>query len=372
MQIIFAFLLFLNSYSSFSQDRELLVFASDQEGFPAGALCFFSNNYLTVHQDGVLVLYTCLGGREIYSEVWLAGSVQGNRLIARSEEGNMLKRPILHQDRIIIVEYSEMGTDKLHLDQNGRTQIVNVPSEYRRTHIHDIVSLGEEIWFRYTDHLLGIHGEGVIEGEKFTRLGHRGVSYFFAPAASSQMMVQKVRRGEPGQLGEEQPDEIEIRLAPDYKPLVVFKDQDADPQSPVKSISNTMTVNDLYWAVMGSRDQKQVLILGKGSEVSIHPMGDHFKTIDAWPGALDSEGAYYFRGTHRDGTVGLWKWHQGKLSMRLGKNEVIQVGSIELRTSSRALFYNSPVIDHQGRILIGVGLSDPETGRDIGQGVLRF
>ncbi len=365
--LIFLFLVF--SPLSFAQVLELKVFASDSGGWPAGALCFFSNNKMTAFEDSLLVHYTCLGGSDIFDEMWLINARE-QRLVVRAEVGNLLSTAILIDEEIYMTEFTETQTVKIWRDQKGSLSSLSIPKELKNSHLHDLANLGHKLWFRYTNLESRDHGEGVMVDGVLKILPHRGVGYFYGASSNSEMFIQKVRKVTATNLVESYPEEIEIRRAPEFAPVTVLRDQSADPASPFLSLRNHTILKNHFWAATAQTKEGVVLILGEDLTYQEFNLSKNFKEIDYWPGTLSNEGDFIFRGTHRDGRIGLWILKDGKLQLLLTTHDEISVGQQKTWVSKHTLFYCAPEYG-DGGVYIGVGL-DREDGNQIGQGVIKI
>jgi hypothetical protein len=369
MKKLLILLAFLFSSFSSAQKLELKVFASDQGGWPAGALCFFSNNKMTAFEDSLLVHYTCLGGSDIYDEMWLINARE-QRLVVRAEMGNLLSTAILIDDVIYMTEFTESETVKIWRDQKGSLTSISIPPELKNSHLHDLASLGHELWFRYTNLSTRDHGEGVFENGQLKILPHRDVGYFYGATSNAEMFIQKVRKAAPPHLVEKFPEEIEIRRAPDFLPVTVIKDQASDPASPYMTLRNHTVLNHHFWAATAQTKDGIVIILGDSLYHRDINLSKNFKDIDYWPGTLSEDGHFIFRGTHRDGRIGLWILKDDVPELILTSHDEVHVGQQKTWVSSHTLFYCAPEYG-EGGVYIGVGL-DREDGQQIGQGVVKI
>jgi hypothetical protein len=353
---------FLFSLSLYAQKLELKAFASDQNGFPADALCFFSNNQLTPHPQGMLVLYTCLGGSEIYAELWQL-KADKPRMIVRSKEGNLLTPPFLLGGKIFVMEFSEFETEKLWEDQSGVVIGHSIPAAYKNAYIHDMASLGNKLWFRYSNKPEGIHGEGFYDGS-FHNLPARKVEFFYKPNSNGKELIVKTKTASG--------DQVEIRKL-GQEPVMILKENTATEKTPYQHIRPYFAYNNNQWVGIATMlDKKLGLISIRNGKVTNQNLSSCFKEIDYWPPALNSKGELIVRARHHDGRFGVWKFYQGQCSLLLGKGAEIRIKNEVLRSSSKSLLYNSPVVDENNRVWVGVGLEDPAQHEDIGQGIIRI
>ena len=341
---------------------ELLVFASDGNGFPADALCFFSNEKMTVFEDGLLVHYMCLGREDIYGEIWKVTPAK-NQLIARSDIGNLLTDAIVFKNKIYTLEFNEMRSLKLYENSGDETTSYDVPADFKSHHIHDVTGRGENLVFRFRSSD-GDFGEGVFKDGSFTRLPARDdVTFYHVAAFNQQIALQKITN--------DKAERIELRRAPDFAPVTVLQNKVADPYSPFKQFFNTVTVQGEYWAVDATTDSGRTIIIGRGTEYKTINVSALFKNIDLWFGALTVNGDYVIRATGKDGVRGLWLLQEEpKLLFAAGVE--VKVENTNVVVTKDALFFNSPIINSKNELFIGAGLGENADGEVMGQGIVKF
>lgn len=358
--IIFLVSLLISSLS-FAGRPELIAVATDQGGYPAKSMCFFSNNYMVAHPEGLLILYTCFGGPDINSEIWLVKEKPVN--VGTSTMGNLFTPPFLQGTDIFFFEYTEFETVALWKFSQGLLSSVTIPEALKRSHIHDLALVGDQFFFRYTNRSHGEHGEGIFDGN-FTILPQRGTEFYYKASGNGEIMLQKTKLA-----GGEA---IELRTKDHTSPRVILKDMNLDTSSPFKFFRSQFALRGNRWATFATTDKGLVVIRGENAAYTTEDISAHFKDIQHWPPALTENGEVLFRGTDHEGTFALWGYKDGKKRLILGSGEEITVGNETVVTSSRSLMYNSPVIDQNGKIFIGVGLRSPDASADFGQGVLSF
>lgn len=350
----------LQSFTHAGTEPRLIAFASDQGGYPAKALCYFSNNYMNPHPQGLLVLYTCLGGPEINSEIWLVN--ESSKHIGTSAFGNLFSEPFVRGEEIFFFEFNEFETLKFYKFSAGRLSELPLPSEFKSTHLHELTLIGDKFFFRWTNHQTGEHGEGVYDGN-FRVLPSRGVSFFWKPATNGEIMIQKTKL-DSGEV-------VELRSG-NKEPIVILKDRKADPSSPFLYLRNQFGLSGSKWATIATTETGLTLVMGEGSNFKTEDLSAHFKDIQHWAPALSSDGEIIFRGTDHNKEFALWGFKNGIKRRVLGSGLEIVEGTETVITSSRALLYNSPVFDASGKLFIGVGLRSPESSVDVGQGVVEL
>lgn len=363
MKILIILLSCLWCIESFAEKRIFWSRASDRDGFPTSAACYFSGQSPVNFQNDLLLIYNCYGEENTKSQLWKLSLKGEHQLILESQNGNLFSGLRALKDEFYLSEFNGGGTKTLWRFQQGLKKIA-LPSTVNM--VQDLAVLGpQKLWLRYTDHF-GVQAHAIVNQEQWDLLETNDVSYFFSAASNEKLMVQKVRLGESGEIAESRPDEIRIGLAPDYKMKAILKDKDADPTSEFLSFRNFSVVQDEYWTVIAKTQKGDVAVVGKNLDFKILPLYEEFESIDFWPPAITPQGGLVIRGKS-NGVNGLWlinsKTH---LILRSGDTVMTDKGLARLTES---LFYNHPVA-RGSSILIGVGVEHFDTDTFLGQALI--
>ena len=363
MAYLYVILSFL-SLSLWAQTPVLRSRASDIDGFPASAMCFFSNNEMGIHQAELVLHFTCVG-EDLHDELWI-----GSRQLIHSSSGRLFNTAISDGTHVFVTEYDEFSTRVLWKIENEKTTAFELPAAWGDVQIHSVVSRGHDhILFTMTDSQ-GLNVQGEWCSGEWRINTSRGVSYFFDAAASDQLITQKVRLGAPREWSEERPDAIEISLAPNFIPQIVVRDQQSDPQSPYLGFYNFTVVNASRWAVFAKTERGPVAIVGYRLNWREIPLYSFFSSVDFWPPAITESGKFVLRAKHNDGTYGLWIFEneQPRLLLKAGDQVHTDRG---LGQMSDTLFYNAPMAFRES-VFIGVGLEQNASRESLGQGIIEF
>lgn len=360
--LILSLVLFTLSLSAKAQGPEMLAYASDTAAFPAPIHCYFSNSKFSFFQDELIVPYTCLGGKDIYSEIWKV-SPKGSSLIFRSREGNLLKSAYIWNGGIYTLEYSEFNSVSLHEYKNGTNKEISIPKEFAEGHVHDLAPMGKCLWFRYTDRNNQIHSEGCFENGKFSLKENSAGVYFHHAHATDKFVIQKVQNT--------QGTWLQIRMAPDFIPQTVMVDKNIDSQSNISHIRNLIAVNDSHWAVLLSTSKGLALAVGEGTKYEVRDLSTQFKDADYWNGDLNSKLEYVMRATDKTGKKALWKVGKTRSELLITDGDKVTRDGYDFTLNKNHLFMGPPAIDSKDRIYIGVGL-DFFDEKAIGQGILKL
>lgn len=362
MKTLLLLCLFTTSLFARVSPPELLAVATDQGGYPAPSLCYFSNTTMVPHPEGVLVTYTCFGGPDLSAQIWLVGD--SPRKIGESQMGNLFTHPYLLGEKIFFLEYSEFETKALWENTAGVLTRHELPTELKNSHVHDLALLGNEFRFRWTNTRTRAHGEGIFDGNFRVFPKRDDVEFIYKAFGTGDIFLQKIKfvNGEA----------IELRIPGKSAPVIVLRDSKMDPSSPFTSLRSQFAVHGKNWVTIATTEEGMVLVRGKGGEITVENLSTHFKEIQHWPPALAASGEVFFRGKDHQGEYALWGYQNGKVRTVVSSGMEIEVGSELVVTSSRSLMYNSPVFDSEGRLYLGVGLRDPNASSDFGQGILRL
>lgn len=360
MKILVALLLALFSFAALAEKRQLIARASDVDGFPARANCFFSNNKMVPHAGDLLIHYTCFSEGDMHAEIWSVGKTQ-SRLLFKSRSGNLFSAPLSLGASVFVLEFNEGGTVGF-FEFNQQLIIHPLPKGFDQ--LHDLAQIGGKVWARGSQN--GVMQALTFDGVKWTVESARGVSYFFSAASSPEIFLQKVRLGEAGELNESQPDLM--LLGVDGVMHVALADRNADPKSKYLGFWNFSVVLGSKWLAIARTEKGDVAVVGDTLSKSEIELFLHFKSIDAWPAALTSDGAVIIRGESWAGVKGLWKSEADGFKLILTHEDTLMT-DLGLAVVGETLFYNAPVADTK-RVYIGVGLREFGGRTPLGQGVV--
>lgn len=342
--------------------RELILRASDVDGFPARPLFFISNNKLNAHHGALLVNYTCLDGDDVSSELWLME--QTPKRLLQGQSGNLLTDPVSSGELIFIVEFNEGRSTTLW--QLGDEVIAHkIPAEIQS--IHHIMSVGDS---HLRMHITTIEGD-LLQWQwfrgKWQKLTETGASYYFTPGQSQELILQKIRLGNQGDWDESQPDIIALSQAPNFNPIVVAQDRDSDPNSDFLGFSNFCIVNGKRWLAIARTERGDVALIGDGESYRTRSLSEHFRSLDFWQPALTRDGRVIVRATTHAGEYGLWILEDSpRALLRMGDTLMTDLG---LARVGKTLFYNAPLVMGE-KVFVGVGLEEFSWGTSLGQGII--
>jgi hypothetical protein len=357
-------ILLLSLLISAEAKRELWARVSDRDGHKIAANCFFSGHQPQLFQAGLLLRVNCYGESDLYSQLLYIQKKSSTQELLRSRPGSLLSEPVTDGQNIFVSEYNEAGTTALNLLTLRSQQTIVLPQNLR---FLQGLSLSQgKLLARFQDQN-GESQQSLWTQGTWSASSQRDVSFYFQPQASSQVVLQKVRRGS-GELDESRPDEIVISLDGGESFEVVLQDRDADPSSAYLSFWNFSVVNQERWVVIARTQQGEVAVTGLGRKVTqVIMLSKDFESLDFWPPAIDLQGQVYVR-AKRQGVHGLWRVGSA-VELILCSGDAFQGDQDTQRVRSETPFYNAPMID-QNRLFMAVGVEDFNSSTFLGQALI--
>lgn len=343
--------------------RELIARVSDRDGFKIEANCFFSGNQPVLYQSGLLLRVSCYGGEDLYSQLLFISSTAQTKVLVQSSPDHLLSEPVTNGREIYVSEFNAAGTKALYLLNDQGVLNIKMPSHVQM--VRGLALSSETLIMRYQDQS-GLSQQVLLVNSQWLFQNEKQVSFYFQPAASESLVVQKVRLGSQGELAESQPDEIRLSSDGGLNFKTVLQDQDADSTSAILSFWNFSVVNGNRWVVIARTSQGNVAITGEGSKTQWISL-DEFEKIDFFPPAIDGEGRVYLRATLRR-VSGLWRVG-AKTELILRAGDTLQGERDMLRV--RPEIYNAPYLQGQ-RLFLGVGVEDFNSSTFVGQALVEL
>lgn len=192
-------------------------------------------------------------------------------------------------------------------------------------------------------------------------------SYLFLPSLNNQgQMAAKVRLGNPGELGERQPDQIRIFAADGHSQLLLWS-QKFDPDSPYRSFDNSVSFNDLghlvFIATLAS-GQRGVFRYNRQQVDAIALEGEgNLAQIERFPPQLNNQGTIVFRAFDTQGARAIWVSDGLSISKVVSEGDILptDLGALRLlRPDGEPVFSGNPTLNDRGEIAFAACLSDPE------------
>jgi hypothetical protein len=344
--------------------RELWARVSDRDGFKVPANCFFSGHQPLLFQAGLLLRVNCYGESDLYSQLLYIQKNAPTQTLYRTRSGNLLSEPVRDHQNIFVSEYNEAGTTALY--QLTLSSIQNIPMPKNLRMLQGLSLSQGKLLARFQIHS-GESQQSLWAQGIWSASSQRNVSFYFQPQASSQVVLQKVRRGS-GELNESRPDEIVISMDGGESFEVVLQDRDADPSSAYLSFWNFSVVNGERWVVIARTAQGDVAVTGLGRKITqVILLSKDFESLDFWPPAIDLQGQVYLR-AKRQGVHGLWRVGSS-VDLLLSSGDTFQGDQDIQRLREETPFYNAPMID-QNRLLMAVGVEDFNSATFLGQALI--
>lgn len=212
-------------------------------------------------------------------------------------------------------------------------------------------------------------------------------SFLFLPSFNNQgQIAAKVRLGQPGDIGDERPDQIRI-FDPDGDSKLIEVNRNYDPDSPYQSFDNSLGFNDngqIAFIATLSSGQRGVfrfdgetkampLTVRKVTTIALEGSGQ-VSRLERFPPKLNNNGLIVFRAFDNNGLRAIWVGDGVTLHQVVCEGDILptDIGLLKLaRPDNGAVFNGSPDLNDQGDIVFAASLSDPQDAR-IGYGAGLF
>lgn len=220
-------------------------------------------------------------------------------------------------------------------------------------------------------------------------------SFLFLPSFNNQgQIAAKVRLGQPGDIGDERPDQIRI-FGPDGDSKLIEVNQNYDPDSPYQSFDNSIGFNDkeqiAFIATLSSGQRGVFRFDPGGTKAMLKPSGSapptalcswlialegsgQISRLERFPPKLNNNGLIVFRAFDNNGLRAIWVGDGVTLHKVVCEGDILptDIGTLKLaRPDNGAVFIGAPDLNDQGDIVFAASLSDPQDAR-IGYGAGLF
>lgn len=195
-------------------------------------------------------------------------------------------------------------------------------------------------------------------------------SFLFLPAFNNQdKIAAKVRLGEPGDIGNERPDQIRIFDSKgDSKLIVANCNYDAD--LPYQSFDNSLAFNDngqvAFIASLKSGQRGVFRFDAEGVQAIALEGNSQLSRIERFPPKLNNHGLIIFRGFDNQGSRAIWAGDGITLHKVVSEGDLLptDIGTLKLaRPDQGAVFIGTPDLNDQAEVVFAASLSDPQNAR---------
>jgi len=223
-------------------------------------------------------------------------------------------------------------------------------------------------------------------------------SFLFLPSFNNNgQLAAKVRLGQPGDIGDERPDQIRI-FDPDGSAKLIVADRNYDTDSPYQSFDNSIGFNDngqiAFIATLSSgqrgvfrfdsvgtnaiyadapnvataslSQQRFAIAHGMSAKLIAIEGDGQISRIERFPPKLNNNGLTVFRAFDAEGLRAIWAGDGVTLHKVVSEGDILptDIGMLRLaRPDDGAVFSGSPDLNDQGDIVFAASLSDPEEAR---------
>lgn len=195
-------------------------------------------------------------------------------------------------------------------------------------------------------------------------------SFLFMPAFNNQAKIAaKVRLGQPGDIGNERPDQIRI-FDQDGDSKLIVADRNYDPELPYQSFDNSVAFNDngqvAFIASLNSGQRGVFRFDQQGVQAIALEGNNEIARIERFPPKLNNLGLTMFRAVDSQGLRAIWAGDGINLYLVVREQELLptDLGILKLaRPDQGAVFIGTPDLNDQGEIVFAASLSDPKDTR---------
>lgn len=194
-------------------------------------------------------------------------------------------------------------------------------------------------------------------------------SFLFLPTFNNQgKIAAKVRLGEPGDIGNERPDQIRLFDFEGDSKLIVAN-CNYDPDLPYQSFDNSISCNDNGQVafIASLKSGQRGVFRFDGTVKAIALEGDsQISRIERFPPKLNNHGLIIFRGFDSQGLRAIWAGDGITLQKVVSEGDLLptDLGILQLaRPDEGAVFIGTPDLNDQAEIVFAASLSDPQNAR---------
>lgn len=192
-------------------------------------------------------------------------------------------------------------------------------------------------------------------------------SFLFMPAFNNQgKIAAKVRLGQPGDIGNERPDQIRL-FDPDGDSKLIIANRNYDADFPYQSFDNSLGLNDngqIAFIASLKSGQRGVFRFDQEGVKAIAIEGNNqIERIERFPPKLNNHGLTMFRAVDSQGLRAIWIGDGTTLNSVVKEQELLptDLGTLKLaRPDDGAVFIGTPDLNDQGEIVFAASLSDPQ------------
>jgi hypothetical protein len=195
-------------------------------------------------------------------------------------------------------------------------------------------------------------------------------SFLFLPAFNNQgKIAAKVRLGEPGDIGNERPDQIRI-FEPDGDSKLIVANCNYDADLPYQSFDNSLGFNDngqvALIASLKSGQRGVFRFDAEGVKAIALEGNSQISRIERFPPKLNNHGLIIFRAFDSHGLRAIWAGDGITLHKVVSEGDLLptDLGILKLaRPDEGAVFIGTPDLNDQAEIVFAASLSDIQNPR---------
>lgn len=293
----------------------------------------------------------------------------GYKSIARSENGQLLSKPLNSIQGVSWYEYTEASVVRAFTSEDKvvKTEINNLGP---RAEMNDsFFPLTKDSFFFKTK------GEDtqlyIWKNDKVTTFFNPKAAYIFYPIIGPEgEIVMKTRDDS---YAESAPDRLWV-YNKDWK--VILEDRDANPESKWKSFRHQLSVEgDKVLAIATDDTGEALILIDQGKVEVIARAGKDLSSFDGF-GVKMRAGTIVVRGEDLERKKAVYVKDEGPFRKLLAQGDIVHtdMGPGKVHYQDRhAIFYGAPGLDEKGNVYLQATLTDPDHPQTLmGVGLIKF
>jgi len=339
--------------------------------------CYSFGNISPVINNNGNVAFKVLGAW--HQAIWY-GTDRTGRLLYTGPKGALLSKVSLNNQECLVWEQLRSRNNGIwHYDAatNTSTQLTTAPigsCGWASPTVNDRGSVGFRARFADAYGLAAYNATPSPATSTLALMSNLDASsiysFLFLPSFNNNgQIAAKVRLGQPGDIGDERPDQIRI-FDPDGDSKLIVGNRNYDADSPYQSFDNSIGFNDngqiACIATLGS-GQRGIFRFDSVGTKAIALEGDgQISRIERFPPKLNNHGLTVFRAFDSEGLRAIWAGDGVTLHKVVSEGDILptDIGLLRLaRPDDGPVFSGSPDLNDQGDIVFAASLSDLEETR---------
>jgi hypothetical protein len=311
--------------------------------------------------------------------VW-AGDVKVGEIAYQTSPFALVSDPSINSAGYVVFEQTFSLADGLYFhdidsgDSGLETTLPIGASSWAAPSVNDTKQIGYRAKFGFSGQAYYSY-DGISDADlhaaEVTLIPDSPYSFLFTPAFNNARQIAgKARLGGPGDVGDEQPDQIRIFEA-DQSSTLIVEDVDGDPASPFDKFDNSVALTDdgrvafIATRIIGGRG---VYISDGATTIEIATTDDpQISDIEFFHPAVNNDGLVAFRAFDSDGLRAVWVGDGTTLRRVIAEHDLIEcdLGLARIdQNDNSPVFGGSMTINDNGDVAFHCALT-PEDNNQI-------